>query len=69
MKQVCRGPLRVVIVNTEEMKVLQEVRIDYSSMVVHRSQGKEGFETCVELGLLSLNERFYWLKSWSGWKS
>ena len=48
MKQVCRGPLRVVIVNTEEMKVLQEVRIDYSSMVVHRSQGKEGFETCVE---------------------
>ena len=46
-KNVCHRQLRLLIGNTDEMKVLQQVKIDFSSLLLHKCEKPNSFEICV----------------------
>lgn len=47
-KNICRKMLRCQIVNTDEMKVLHEVKIDYSSMILYKTTEAGKFGIAVD---------------------
>ena len=62
---LCSRTFRVQIVNTDEMKVLHEAKLDYSSLLLHHNPDQTKYSVCFEQNIYYNHSQFPWLSSLS----